>query len=107
MASLAATFGRGAMTNHWVDFKNSDVFLVLGANPAENHPCGWKWAFVARDTRNARIIHVDPRFTRTSATADKWVAIRAGTDTAFFGGMIKYYTLSLHDALPIYRKSVV
>ncbi len=90
MASLAATFGRGAMTNHWVDFKNTDVFLVLGANPAENHPCGWKWAFVARDTRKARIIHIDPRFTRTSATADKWVAIRAGTDTAFFGGMIKY-----------------
>jgi formate dehydrogenase major subunit len=78
------------MTNHWVDFKNSDVFLVIGANPAENHPCGWKWAFHARDHRGARIIHVDPRFTRTSATADKWVAIRAGSDVAFFGGMINF-----------------
>ena len=78
------------MTNHWVDFKNSDLFLVIGANPAENHPCGWKWAFHARDHRGARIIHVDPRFTRTSATADKWVAIRAGTDVAFFGGMIRH-----------------
>jgi formate dehydrogenase major subunit len=78
------------MTNHWRDFKNSDVFLVIGANPAENHPCGWKWAFVARDTRNARIIHVDPRFTRTSATADMYVPIRAGTDVAFFGGLISY-----------------
>jgi formate dehydrogenase major subunit len=78
------------MTNHWVDWKNSDVFLVIGANPAENHPCGWKWAHVARDTRGAKIIHVDPRFTRTSAVADIWAPIRAGTDTAFFGGLINY-----------------
>jgi formate dehydrogenase major subunit len=78
------------MTNHWVDFKNSDVFLVIGANPAENHPCGWKWAYVARDERGAKIIHVDPRFTRTSATSDMWAPIRAGTDAAFFGGMINY-----------------
>ena len=78
------------MTNHWVDWKNSDVFLVIGANPAENHPCGWKWAHVARDTRGAKIIHVDPRFTRTSAVADVWAPIRAGTDIAFFGGLINY-----------------
>src|ERR671915_253325 len=78
------------MTNHWVDFKNSDAFLVIGANPAENHPCGWKWAHVARDTRGAKIIHVDPRFTRTSAVADIWAPIRTGTDTAFFGGLINY-----------------
>ena len=78
------------MTNHWRDFKNSDVFLVIGANPAENHPCGWKWAFVARDEHGAKIIHVDPRFTRTSATADTYVPIRAGTDTAFFGGLVNY-----------------
>jgi formate dehydrogenase major subunit len=78
------------MTNHWVDWKNSDVILVIGANPAENHPCGWKWAHVARDTRGAKIIHVDPRFTRTSAVADIWAPIRAGTDAAFFGGLINY-----------------
>jgi formate dehydrogenase major subunit len=90
VASLAASFGRGAMTNHWVDWKNSDAFIVIGANPAENHPCGWKWAHVARDTRGAKIIHVDPRFTRTSAVADIWAPIRAGTDTAFFGGLINY-----------------
>lgn len=78
------------MTNHWVDWKNSDVFLVIGANPAENHPCGWKWAHVARDTRGATIIHVDPRFTRTSAVADLWAPIRAGTDTAFFAGLINH-----------------
>src|SRR5471030_404209 len=78
------------MTNHWRDFKNADAFLVIGANPAENHPCGWKWAYVARDQRGAKIIHVDPRFTRTSATADIYAPIRAGTDTAFFGGLINY-----------------
>ncbi len=78
------------MTNHWVDFKNTDVFLVIGANPAENHPCGWKWAHVARDERGAKIIHVDPRFTRTSAIADVWAPIRAGTDVAFFAGLINY-----------------
>jgi formate dehydrogenase major subunit len=78
------------MTNHWVDFKNSDAFLVIGANPAENHPCGWKWAHVARDTRGAKIIHVDPRFTRTSAVADLWAPIRAGTDVTFFAGLVNY-----------------
>jgi formate dehydrogenase major subunit len=78
------------MTNHWRDFANSDVILVIGANPAENHPCGWKWAHVGRDERGTRIIHVDPRFTRTSAIADVFVPIRAGTDTAFFGGLINY-----------------
>jgi formate dehydrogenase major subunit len=78
------------MTNHWRDFKNTDVFLVIGANPAENHPCGWKWAHVARDDRGAKLIHVDPRFTRTSAIADLYAPIRAGTDIAFFGGLINY-----------------
>lgn len=78
------------MTNHWRDFKNSDVILVIGANPAENHPCGWKWAHVGRDERGTRIIHVDPRFTRTSAIADVFVPIRAGTDVAFFAGLINY-----------------
>src|SRR5438876_389376 len=49
------------MTNHWRDFKNSDVILVIGANPAENHPCGWKWAHVGRDERGTQISHADPR----------------------------------------------
>src|SRR5919108_1567476 len=78
------------MTNHWRDFKNSDVILVIGANPAECHPCGWKWAHVGRDERGTKIIHVDPRFTRTSAVADIYAPIRAGTDVAFFGGLINY-----------------
>ncbi len=78
------------MTNHWRDFKNSDVTLVIGANPAENHPCGWRWAQIGRDERGTKIIHVDPRYTRTSAIADLYAPIRAGTDVAFFGGLINY-----------------
>ena len=90
MASLAATFGRGAMTNHWKDIKNADVILVMGANPAENHPCGFKWALEARDTRGAKLITIDPRFTRTSAVADKHLQIRPGSDIALLGGLLRH-----------------
>ena len=90
MASLAATFGRGAMTNHWKDIKNTDVILVMGANPAENHPCGFKWAIDARDNRGAKLLTIDPRFTRTSAVADRHMQIRPGSDIAVLGGLIRY-----------------
>jgi formate dehydrogenase major subunit len=78
------------MTNSWNDIANTDVMLIIGANPAENHPCGFKWAIEARRLRNARMIVVDPRFTRTAATADLHVPIRAGSDIAFVGGLIRY-----------------
>jgi formate dehydrogenase major subunit len=87
---LAATFGRGAMTNGWVDIKNADVILCMGGNPAENHPCGFKWAIEARRTRNAKIVVVDPRFTRTAAVADLYSPIRGGTDIAYLLGIIRY-----------------
>ncbi len=90
MASLAATFGRGAMTNGWVDIKNADVVFVMGGNPAENHPCGFKWAIEAKKTRNAKIVAVDPRFHRTAAVADLYSPIRAGTDIAYLNGIIRY-----------------
>ena len=90
MASLAATFGRGAMTNHWKDIKNTDVILVMGANPAENHPCGFKWALEARDERGAKLLTIDPRFTRTSAVADRHMQIRPGSDIAILGALIRY-----------------
>jgi formate dehydrogenase major subunit len=64
--------------------------LIMGGNPAENHPCGFKWPVEAKRTRNAKIISVDPRFTRTSAVADLFCQIRAGTDIAFLGGVIHY-----------------
>jgi formate dehydrogenase major subunit len=78
------------MTNGWVDIKNTDMMLVMGGNPAENHPCGFKWAIEAKRTRSAKLISVDPRFTRTSAVADHFCQIRAGTDIAFLGGVINY-----------------
>src|ERR1700726_5599 len=78
------------MTNGWVDIKNTDMMLIMGGNPAENHPCGFKWAIEAKRTRNAKMIVVDPRFTRTAATSDLFCQIRAGADIAFLGGVIRY-----------------
>jgi anaerobic selenocysteine-containing dehydrogenase len=78
------------MTNGWIDIKNTDMMLIMGGNPAENHPCGFKWAIEAKRNRNAKLISVDPRFTRTSANADLFLQIRAGTDIAFLGGLINY-----------------
>jgi formate dehydrogenase major subunit len=78
------------MTNGWVDIKNADMMLVMGGNPAENHPCGFKWAIEAKLQRNAKLIVVDPRLTRTAANADLFLQIRAGSDIAFLGGLIHY-----------------
>jgi formate dehydrogenase major subunit len=78
------------MTNGWVDIKNTDMMLIMGGNPAENHPCGFKWPIEAKLERNAKMIVVDPRFTRTAANADLFLQIRAGSDIAFLGGLINY-----------------
>jgi formate dehydrogenase major subunit len=78
------------MTNGWVDIKNADVILAMGGNPAENHPVGFKWFIEAKKTRNAKLIAVDPRFTRTAAVADLYAPIRPGTDIAFLNGIIRY-----------------
>src|SRR5207248_2017795 len=78
------------MTNGWIDIKNTDMMLIMGGNPAENHPCGFKWPIEAKRQRNAKMIVVDPRFTRTAATADLFLQIRAGSDIAFLGGFIRY-----------------
>ena len=77
------------MTNHYIDFRNADVILNMGGNVAENHPVSFKWIQAAQE-KGATFIHVDPRFTRTSAKADIFVRLRSGTDIAFLGGMIKY-----------------
>src|SRR5580765_4083952 len=78
------------MTNGYTDIKNTDMMLIMGGNPAENHPCGFKWAIEAKRVRNAKMIVIDPRFTRTAATADMFLQIRAGADIAFLGGLIHY-----------------
>ena len=77
------------MTNHWNDIANADVIMAIGANPAENHPASFGHIMDARD-KGAKLISVDPRFTRTSARADIYAPLRSGTDIAFIGGMIKY-----------------
>jgi formate dehydrogenase major subunit len=78
------------MTNGWIDIKNTDLMLIMGGNPAENHPCGFKWPIEAKLHRSAKMIVVDPRFTRTAASADLFLQIRAGTDIAFLGGLVNY-----------------
>ena len=78
------------MTNGWVDIKNTDMMLIMGGNPAENHPCGFKWAIEAKRNRNAKMIVVDPRFTRTASVSDLFCQLRVGGDIAFLGGVINY-----------------
>jgi len=89
VAALAETYGRGAMTNHWIDIRNSDCILIMGSNAAENHPISFKWVTAAKD-RGAKLISADPRFTRTSSKADIYAPFRSGTDVAFIGGIINY-----------------
>src|SRR6266480_303422 len=88
------------MTNHWRDIKNSDLILINGANPAEAHPVGFQWFMRAKLDRGAKIIHADPRFTRTSAVADMYLRMRVGTDVAYFGGLINHVLQNnlFHDA---------
>ena len=78
------------MTNHWVDIKNADVILIMGGNAAEAHPCGFKWVTEAKAHNKARLIVVDPRFTRSASVADYYAPIRTGTDITFLGGVINY-----------------
>ncbi len=83
------------MTNHWIDIRNADVILVMGSNPASNHPISMKWIMKAQE-QGGKLIVVDPRFTQTATKADLYVPMRSGTDIAFLGGMIKYI---LHNNL--------
>src|SRR5262247_4575594 len=85
------------MTNHWVDLQNCRTILVEGSNVAENHPMAFKWIRKAQEN-GATIIHVDPRFTRTSAAADVYARIRPGTDAAFQNTMINHIIVNkLYD----------
>ena len=78
------------MTNHWVDIKNADIVMIMGGNAAEAHPCGFKWVTEAKAHNKAKLIVVDPRFTRSAAVADLYAPLRTGTDIAFLGGVINY-----------------
>jgi len=78
------------MTNSWTDIKNTDLVVIMGGNAAEAHPCGFKWVTEAKHHRGARLIVVDPRFTRSASVADYYAPIRPGTDIAFLMGLIRY-----------------
>ncbi len=94
------------MTNHWTDIANADVILVIGANPAENHPASFSHITEAQE-RGVPLINVDPRFTRTSAKADIYAPIRSGTDIAFIGGLTKYVIDDMADNLHNYNMTYV
>jgi formate dehydrogenase major subunit len=78
------------MTNTWQDIKNANVVIVMGGNAAEAHPCGFKWVIEAKIENKAKLVVVDPRFTRTASVADYYAPIRPGTDIAFLSGVIRY-----------------
>ncbi len=89
MPGLGTSFGRGGATTAQQDLSNADAILIMGSSMAENHPVGFQWVVEARE-KGAKIIHVDPRFNRTSAMADIWVPLRAGSDIVFLGALIHY-----------------
>ncbi len=78
------------MTNSWTDIRNTDLVVIMGGNAAEAHPCGFKWVTEAKANRGAKLIVVDPRFTRSASVADFYAPIRQGTDIAFLLGVINY-----------------
>ena len=78
------------MTNSWTDIKNTDLVVIMGGNAAEAHPCGFKWVTEAKANRGAKLIVIDPRFTRSASVSDVYAPIRQGTDIAFLLGLINY-----------------
>ncbi|MDB5043512.1 MAG: Formate dehydrogenase alpha subunit [Candidatus Eremiobacteraeota bacterium] len=89
MPGLGTLYGLGGATTHLMDLQHSDLVVIQGSNFAENHPVGFRFVMMAKE-RGATIVHVDPRYTRTSALADMYIPIRSGTDIAFTGGLINY-----------------
>src|SRR5699024_12245049 len=87
--TLGTASGRGGATQPFQDMANADLVCVQGSNMAEAHPVGFQWVAEAKQ-RGAKLIHIDPRFTRTSALADKHVHIRAGSDIVLLGGLIHH-----------------
>jgi formate dehydrogenase major subunit len=87
---LGTSLGRGGATTAQQDLANADAILIMGSSMAENHPVGFQWVLQAREKNGAKVIHVDPRFTRTSAMSDYWLPLRAGSDIVFLGALIRY-----------------
>ncbi len=89
MPGLGTLYGRGGATTFLMDLQFSDLIVIQGSNFAENHPVGFRFVTKAKE-RGATVVHVDPRFSRTSALADLYIPLRSGTDLAFTGGIINY-----------------
>ena len=89
MPGLGTLYGRGGATTFLMDLQFADLIVIQGSNFAENHPVGFRFVTKAKE-RGAKVVHVDPRFTRTSALADLYIPLRSGTDIAFTGGVINY-----------------
>lgn len=90
VAALASTFGFGAMTNHIIDYKNAKTILFVGSNGAENHPVCYRWVMKAVVDGGAKLIVLDPRFTRSASKAHIFSWFRPGTDAAIFLGLVNY-----------------
>jgi formate dehydrogenase major subunit len=86
---LGTSYGRGGATTAPKDMLNSDAILIMGSNMAENHPVAFQWIMEAKE-KGAKVIHVDPRFSRTSAVSDIWLPLRAGSDIIFLGALIHH-----------------
>ncbi len=89
VAALANTFGFGAMTNHFLDMQYAKVIIHEGGNPAAAHPVAYRWIKKAKDN-GAKVIVIDPRFSRSATQADIYGRVRVGTDAAIFNGITKY-----------------
>ena len=90
MPGLGITYGRGGATTSLQDLQNADCIIMQGSNMAEAHPVGFRHPMLAKEKHGAKLIHVDPRYTRTSAMSDIYGPIRPGSDIAFLGGLINY-----------------
>src|SRR6266487_5507037 len=99
--------GRGACTTFASDMANADWVMIEGSNMAECHPIAFRWVMQAK-LNGAKLIHVDPRFTRTSAMADIHAPVRAGTDIVFLGGLVNYVLNSERwNSDPFFKEYVV
>ncbi|HVW46686.1 MAG TPA: formate dehydrogenase [Solirubrobacterales bacterium] len=96
VVGLGTSFGRGASSTLPGDLQNSDLIVLEGSNMAEAHPVAYQWVVEAK-ARGATVIHVDPHYSRTSALADEFVPLRAGTDIAFLGGIINHVLTTESD----------
>ena len=89
MPGLGTSYGRGGATTNQMDVRFADAVLIMGSNMAECHPVSFRFVMQAK-LNGAKVLHVDPRFTRTSAMADVYAPLRAGTDIVFLGGLIRH-----------------